>query len=159
MNTSEVKHKVRQLKQVELRIRCGRQGNQSYNRQNAGKEMVNHIPLVWDEFFNLGGGRNNTARYTIEQLLRMDKEQYKNMVREFFFHVYYRSCQETGLAWFNLYDPEMLRQLGLPFDADSDAIKKRFRELAKQYHPDAGGNHEEFIKLMDLFGEFKNNLD
>jgi DnaJ-class molecular chaperone with C-terminal Zn finger domain len=28
-------------------------------------------------------------------------------------------------------------------------VKERFRQLAKQYHPDAGGNEEDFKKLKD----------
>jgi DnaJ-class molecular chaperone len=32
-------------------------------------------------------------------------------------------------------------------------IKKRFRELAKQYHPDLGGESERFIDLMDVYEE------
>jgi curved DNA-binding protein CbpA len=39
--------------------------------------------------------------------------------------------------------------LGLRSDADENDIKKKFRELAKKYHPDAGGDAAMFIELMD----------
>jgi len=39
----------------------------------------------------------------------------------------------------------------LPYDADEQTIKKRFRELAKLYHPDAGGDAEQFLDLMDTY--------
>ncbi|HEY8420442.1 MAG TPA: J domain-containing protein [Thermoclostridium sp.] len=45
----------------------------------------------------------------------------------------------------------MLKQFGLPYDADMDAIKKRFRELAKKYHPDTGGDSTKFIELMEAY--------
>lgn len=42
-------------------------------------------------------------------------------------------------------------QMGLPFDADVTAIKKKFRELAKKYHPDTGGDSTKFIELMENY--------
>jgi DnaJ-class molecular chaperone len=44
-----------------------------------------------------------------------------------------------------------LAQLGLPYDADKNTIKKRFRELAKKYHPDTGGDSMKFIQLMESY--------
>jgi len=34
---------------------------------------------------------------------------------------------------------------------DSAAIKRRYRELCKTYHPDAGGNDEQFRRLTDAY--------
>lgn len=48
-----------------------------------------------------------------------------------------------------LYNPDILARLGLPIDADSKAIKKKFRELAKKYHPDTGGDSSKFIEFME----------
>lgn len=50
----------------------------------------------------------------------------------------------SGLIWddfFNLQD----------YDADINAVKKKFRELAKEYHPDVGGDSEKFIDLMENY--------
>lgn len=43
----------------------------------------------------------------------------------------------------------------LPYDADAMAVKKRFRELIKKYHPDEGGGVEKFLELMNEYKEFK----
>jgi DnaJ domain len=37
--------------------------------------------------------------------------------------------------------------LGVPQDADEDAIKKAFRKLALEKHPNKGGNQEEFARI------------
>lgn len=41
--------------------------------------------------------------------------------------------------------------LGLPEDADLDAIKKRFRKLSFEYHPDRGGDPEKFRVYSDAY--------
>jgi hypothetical protein len=48
-------------------------------------------------------------------------------------------------------DPYMI--LGIQPGADSDAIKLAYRRLAKQHHPDAGGNAAEFQKIKTAFNE------
>jgi|GEM_PF-4393346 len=60
------------------------------------------------------------------------------MADEFFFNVYYRYYTENGITASHLYDPDILGWIGLPHNASCDDIKKRFRELAKKYHPDMG---------------------
>ena len=48
-------------------------------------------------------------------------------------------------------DPYMI--LGIQPGADSNAIKLAYRRLAKQHHPDAGGNAAEFQKIKSAFNE------
>ena len=45
----------------------------------------------------------------------------------------------------------MLAQMGLRYDADNNAVKKKFRELAKKYHPDMGGESTKFIEMMEQY--------
>jgi curved DNA-binding protein CbpA len=47
------------------------------------------------------------------------------------------------------YDTGILLKWGMPYDADAAAMKKRFRDLAKLYHPDTGGDEGQFIALME----------
>jgi hypothetical protein len=153
MEAAAMKRRIRQLKSLEIRIRYG-QESMSGSCAKGGK-VGGKLPLLWDEYFDLNGDGKKKARYTIDQLLEMDKEAYRSLANEFLFQVYYRSCQEKGLTELNLYDPELLNQLGLPYDADSTMVKKRFRELAKQYHPDAGGDREKFMRLMEAYQEMR----
>ncbi|MCR8921463.1 DnaJ domain-containing protein [Dasania sp. GY-MA-18] len=46
---------------------------------------------------------------------------------------------------------EAYQQLGLPVDASWQEVKLAYRRLAKQYHPDHGGDHEQFIALRSAF--------
>jgi curved DNA-binding protein CbpA len=41
--------------------------------------------------------------------------------------------------------------LGVPENADEETIKKAFRELAKKYHPDRGGDAEKFKKIVEAY--------
>ena len=43
---------------------------------------------------------------------------------------------------------EAIKYLGLELPTTKEAIKTAYRRLARQYHPDAGGNAEDFIKLQ-----------
>lgn len=133
--TAKIKHKIRRLKRQEMYYRYG-------STSISGGE------LVWDIFFNTNG--NGQAKYTLDQLAAMDREAYRQVVDEFFFHVYYRIYKETFPCG-GMFDPELLSQFGLPPDADEEAVKKKFRELAKRLHPDAGGDHEQFITLMSRY--------
>jgi len=46
--------------------------------------------------------------------------------------------------------------LGVPEDASEEQIKKRFRELAKIYHPDRGGDPEKFKQILKAYTTLSN---
>lgn len=50
-----------------------------------------------------------------------------------------------------MHDPQLLALMGLPPHAGLAEIKQRFRALAKRYHPDAGGDAEQFMALMKVY--------
>jgi hypothetical protein len=137
-DVNELKHRIRKLKQVEFNIR--------FNRQTAVDD-----PLVWDRFFDLRGGVSDKARYGLGTLSAMSREEYKRIIDEYFALVYYEYYKENGILSRSSYDPEALALLGLPFCAGEADVKKRFRELAKKYHPDTGGDAAKFIELMKLY--------
>jgi hypothetical protein len=141
-HTDEIKRKLRRLKQAELKIRCPA-GVGDAADQSPGRK------LVWDEFFDLAGDGKRPARYTLAGLADLDREAFKAIIADYFWHIYYRCYQENGILPAGAHDPAILAQLGLPADADSQAIKKRFRELALRYHPDTGGDNDRFIELVD----------
>ena len=41
--------------------------------------------------------------------------------------------------------------LGVPKDADTSAIKSAYKDLAKQHHPDKGGDPEKFKELSGAY--------
>lgn len=148
-NYDEIKRKLRKLKKLEIKIRFS---NTSYadTEENSFVKPEN-AELVWDEFFDLHQEQTRKARYTLNRLVLMDKEEFKNVISEFFYHVYYCFYKENGIVNIYVYDPDILAQMGLPIDADSNEIKKKFRELAKKYHPDTGGDSAKFIELMEIY--------
>ena len=48
--------------------------------------------------------------------------------------------------------------LGVPRDADQDTIKKAYRKLAMQHHPDKGGDSNQFQKISTAY-ETLSNVD
>ena len=155
MNKDQIdnlKRKIRKLKKFEQIIR-------------AQNDMSADIPLVWSKFFDLrsgGGGTinkinsddsSNNALYSLPKLASMSREEYKRVIEDFFARVYYEIYAFNGITKEIVYDPAILAKLGLSSIADEVAVKKRFRELAKKYHPDAGGDHEKFIELMEIYEE------
>ncbi len=83
----------------------------------------------------------------------MTKEEFKDVINEYFYHVYYWCYKESGFIDNYIVDSEILTQLGLPI-TDTSEIKKKFRELAKIYHPDNGGDSDKFNALME---EYRNS--
>jgi len=140
MVTADLKRKLRQLKQYENTLR-------------AKNSMGDSIPLVWDKFFDLRDSGKNPALYTLSKLAAMDKDTYKSVIDEFFARIYYEVYVFKGIIDAPIYDPSLLEQIGLPPIADETAVKKRFRDLAKEYHPDTGGDSRKFIKLMEVYRE------
>jgi len=134
----DVKRRVRKLKKLEQKIRWD-------------GESIPGASLVWDRFFDLSGGGAGKSKYSFSMLSSMDREEYKSIVDEFFAYVYFEYYLENGIAGSSIYDPAALALLDLPFDSSEQDIKKRFRELAKKHHPDAGGNAADFIELMRVY--------
>jgi hypothetical protein len=133
-----LKKKLRSLKKLEAKLRFGA-------APPVGAEYV------WDTFFDLHDRPGGKAKYSIRRLGEMAKPEFHEAIGEYFFSVYYRLYRESGLADARLFDPEILGHLGLGYDADAGAVKKRFHELALKYHPDTGGDAAEFIELMDNY--------
>jgi hypothetical protein len=137
---AELKRKLRDVKRIEIGLRF------------KGNAEAAEGKLVWDEFFDIKRGKGK-ARYPIQFLVSLDRQELKNVLDEYFYFVYFRIYRENGLSLYDLRDPNLLELLSLSPMATELEIKKRFRELAKKYHPDTGGDSEDFIKLMDTYGK------
>ena len=133
-----LKHKLRQLRKLEQTIRSN------------GQQLDPTRKLVWDLFFSTKPG-NLAVKYPLPSLVSMSEAEYKSVIEEFFFRIYFQSYKENGLSIGDVYEPQLLNLLGLPQYAGLIDIKKRFRELAMRYHPDHGGDAEKFMELMDTY--------
>jgi hypothetical protein len=133
-----LKHKLRQLRKLEKTIRF------------KGKTNVTGRKLVWDVYFSTKPGNAN-VKYPLPQLVAMSEAEYKRVIEEYFFRIYYQSYKEDGLSIGDVYEPQLLELLGLPPHAGYLDVKKRFRELAMQYHPDHGGDANKFIELIGVY--------
>jgi hypothetical protein len=137
--TEEIKRKLRQLKSFEEKLL-----HKGDTKPADG--------FVWDRFFDMHDSASSRAKYSPEKLTAMSKEEYKAVVDEYFAYMYYELYKDNDAAIIQgLYDPEILKRLGLPHDAGAQDIKRQFRELAKRYHPDTGGDAARFIELMETY--------
>jgi len=136
MYINNLKRKLRELKKFEKRIRF------------PESESNRKEDYVWNHFFSTKTIQNTDVRYSLDYLLKSDHKVRKDIFEEFFFHIYLTLFRQTGLQ---LFDSELLSELGLFPSAGMEEIKKRFRELARKHHPDVGGDHEKMIKLIDTY--------
>jgi hypothetical protein len=50
-------------------------------------------------------------------------------------------------------------ELGVPRDADLDAVKGAYRERVKETHPDQGGDEESFRRVREAYATARNHAD
>ncbi len=144
MDVPKLKHKLRQLKKVEDKIRF------EHVSDTASKKYV------WDEYFSTKSINDLTVKYPICKLIDFDKQELKEVFEEYFYSVYFRKYKDMGLDFDEIQDPSVLNYFGLAPGASSDDIKKKFRELAKKYHPDCGGSNEKMIEVLDAYNRLIN---
>ena len=149
----EIKRKLRELKKLEMKLRSSNFDLQK-NSKNSLREAEN-TELVWNKFFDLKNEAGKNVKYSIMELSEMTKDEFKDVITEYFYYVYYSFYKESGLTDFSIIDIEILTQLGFPIYADNIEIKKKFRELAKTYHPDNGGDSAKFIEIMKQYNNLK----
>lgn len=152
-NEDEIKRKLRELKKLEMKVRLSSLESQISSKKSFRDSK--NIELVWDKFFDLKVESTKSVKYTINQLALMSKDEFKDVINEYFYHVYYWCYKESGLADKYIFDSKILTQMGLPL-TDTSEIKKKFRELAKIYHPDNGGDIDKFNALMKEYRDSKN---
>lgn len=155
MQISEIKRTLRELKIMELMVQYGF----TYHFiQSNRTTMQNYTKsLIWNDFFNLDKQKNkmSNSRYSLTDLENLDKDSFDQIIGEYWSYVYYSIYKKQGIPAFETINPDLLRYLDLPLNADETQIKKRFRELCKKYHPDAGGSSEKFIELMKIADKIK----
>lgn len=142
-SVDQLKRKLRQLKKLEASIRF---------KDRAAPE---NRKLLWDVFFSTRVDNDVSVKYPLGRLLKMGRQELKEVFEEYFYRIYFQNYKENGLAMADVHDPQLLSLLGLPPYAGTQDIKKRFRELAKRYHPDHGGDSAKFIELVEIYEQLK----
>ncbi len=142
-SVDQLKRKLRQLKKLEISIRF------------KDRPMVEGCKLLWDVFFSTQVEKDISVKYPLSRLLGMGHQELKAVVEEYFYRIYFQNYKENGLAMADVHDPQLLSLLGLPPYAGTQDIKKRFRELAKRYHPDHGGDSAKFVALVEIYEQLK----
>lgn len=140
----QLKRTLRQLKQMEMTFRFGRES------------APDHPALVWEVFFSTRTGDAKPVKYPLARLMSMDHDEFKAVIDEYFLRVYSVSAQGQDVTRADIYNAELLAQLGLPPHAGMAEIIQRFRTLAKQHHPDHGGESARFIDLMAAYERLRN---
>lgn len=80
----------------------------------------------------------------------MTREEYRTAAGEYLSFLY-NAIYIVNTARDPSTDPSFLFKTGLPPEADEKEIKRKFRELAKIYHPDTGGDSEKFMELTEEY--------
>jgi hypothetical protein len=109
------------------------------------------LKYVWDQYFSTKDENDSSVKYNMASLHCMTHDKLKEVFEEYFYHVYYQYYKEEGIPAEGVYDIVLLSALGLPMNASIEAIKSKFRELAKKYHPDHGGDSSKFRELVDIY--------
>jgi hypothetical protein len=135
----QLKRTLRQLRQLELTLRFGQ------------APAPDHPPLVWDVFFSTKAADSRPVKYPLSHLLELERDEFKSILDEYFTRIFAQTTEGRSLTQADIYDPQLLARLGLPPDAGSKEIKRQFRALAKQYHPDRGGESTQFVELVALY--------
>lgn len=134
-----MKRKLRQLKKLEAQIRF------------KNLQELQYKQYIWNQYFSVKDENDGSVKYNMNRLLEMNHQKLKEVFDEYFYHVYFEYYKENGMPAEGMYDTVLLSNLGLPPDSSIGTIKSKFRELAKKYHPDLGGDSSKFIKLVSTY--------
>ena len=129
-SVARTKHKLRDLRRLERRFR------------SLPPESDD---LVWSRYFAVTEGER--ARYPLLTLAALDRESRRRIIQEYLTDVFLSATGRVG-------SPErqrLLSVLGLEPGASQDDIRRRFRQRAKELHPDLGGDNHALVELLSLY--------
>lgn len=81
----------------------------------------------------------------IEKVIKEAERKYEEW-KSNFNHRHYTFVFDSKISTVSAYNI-----LGLPVGAGKLEIKSAFRQLAKKYHPDAGGQQKDFVKIREAY--------
>lgn len=124
MERSELVRKLRSLRRLE-------------RRRSAGEAPI------WERYFSLRQGER--VRYPFGILRVLDRESRRRAFSEYLLEVWVASGAEPEA------DRELLEMLGLPPGAEPEEVRAAFRKLAREIHPDLGGDAELTRQLIERY--------
>ena len=130
MDEAKLRHKLRDLRRAERRVR--------------GSEAT----PTFDRYFALDEGKR--VRYPFGVLTILDAESRKRVFREYLAEVFWSSVAGSRRE-----SAALLAALGLPRDATDDMVSHAFRVMAREIHPDVGGEDELMREPLDLYHEWQ----
>ncbi len=77
-----------------------------------------HPPLVWEVFFSTKTPDPIAVKYPLSQLIAMDHDELKAVIDEYFVRVYCQTALGQDVSRADVYNSDLLAQLGLPPYAD-----------------------------------------
>lgn len=164
-NIDDIKRKLREIKKYEIKLRSGnptyayKEGvHMDIHNSSVKQKNSTGMKLVWNKFFDLKNSTNKVARYTLDEMSLMTKNELIDIIEEYYYYLYFYYYKEKGIADYSLIDVDILTELGLPFDSDYDDVIRSFKNHVKAYHPDNGGDVSKFIKIMESYERFKAGL-
>lgn len=144
MDIKQLKRKLREFKKVEDWIRF------NYKSPSTMKKYV------WNDYFSTKSFNELTVKYPLWKLVNFNEKELEEVFEEYFYSVYIEQCKESGLSLDSIYDINVLSVFGLNPGASIDDVKKKFREFAKKYHPDRGGDNDKMIEIIDAYHKLIN---
>lgn len=153
----EIKRKLRELKKFEMKVASNTLN--IYSQANKAYKESQNINLIWNKFFDLKENSSKNVKYTIHQLSLMSKDKLKDIINEYFYHVYYHYYKDSLMSSSSFVDIDLLTQLGLPMNSDLEDVIKSFRELVKKNHPDNGGDVAKFLEIMESYNSFRAEIN
>ncbi|TVQ21546.1 MAG: J domain-containing protein [Spirochaetaceae bacterium] len=107
---------------------------------------------VFDSFFSFD--RDARVKFPFTMLLVFDGESRAAAFRSFVDELWIgRLSGGTSGALATDRRSVLLQALDLPMDATPQEITRRFRERARELHPDLGGDHDLMVELLALRDE------
>lgn len=99
--------------------------------------------------WNLVEDNLQAIRLTVAALRGLERWGAKEMVDAAFRG--FKALPEAAGGEYSETDEQWFEILGVDSDADKETIKKAYREKAKLYHPDIGGDEAEFARIRKAF--------
>ena len=97
---------------------------------------------MWERYFSLTEGAR--VRYPFRMLQVFDRASRERAFNDYLLGLWAHSTEVEAVA----HDAELLAMLGLPPEADAAAVRSAFRTMARELHPDLGGDDDLMRELI-----------